>query len=842
MRLYLRNCRGATAPYVALLSISLTACGGGAPSPYGNGGSGMAGAGSGGKTGGATGSLGTGGRGGSASGGAVAIGTGGIGTAGIGSPAQGTGGSGTGGAGTGGMATGGAATGGALTGGTGAGGTGGVATGGAGSGGTGTGGIATGGAGTGGAATGGADTGGVGGAPLTACVPGTWSMDPVPGIPKGTLIGQFMDNTGHVHAGVFSYVGFENRDRFGNYDYLMHAIRPPRAGWSSYDVMISGTTYYALRDFDSDNNSIFVDPSYSTFAIINGGTGEAGLWGLRTGTIDDDSFHPSPSLTRFEALTVDSAGKAVLLKNGLGTTEVGDGSIFLRWGETVGETLPVKGTSPQIDVDAAGTLHAVFADMASGLPRYGTRPAAGPWSTFESAPAGKLVVSAAGVPHLLRATAAGATAAGATAAGATAAGLTVATRTTSGWVDHLIDAAGVSAQHGVDKLGRVHIAYTTGTDLKYARLETGGAVHTERVAAGTVSGQVRVDRQGTVRIFTGSNIFTRCPFGDDAFQSAPPGLAASMFGFPDAAGPVVVTSRFAYDAGRGRAVLLGGELAQNDTPLVATWEWNGATGTWASGGPARAVANTFGVTFYISSAGYDWGAGKLIGIGSNAGTFGTWRWDGAGTGWTAVSTSFPGMPTSWPDNFREVLRPGVVPQVLYDGSTSALLAIDGPAVSSWTGTAWVSSSSSIGSGAPGTLVQDDERKLILAFSAIAAMPVRIWEWRGVSGWMERSGPSGQSVPTGPGVLVTGGDGRMVFWPQAGQPWVWTASTATWTATWTSVRTGFYPRPAYAGRGRILLQGTPNFYSYYQPPPHDALPISQPAFLYITGATWEWTAP
>ena len=92
-------------------------------------------------------------------------------------------------------------------------------------------------------------------------------------------------------------------------------------------------------------------------------------------------------------------------------------------------------------------------------------------------------------------------------------GLLVAARTASGWVDRLIDANGVSGEFGVDKLGRTHVAYATAGAMRYARIATDGTVTSEPVTSSPVSGQVRLDQAGVVRIFVPSTftLYTRCP-------------------------------------------------------------------------------------------------------------------------------------------------------------------------------------------------------------------------------------------------------------------------------------------------------------------------------------------
>jgi hypothetical protein len=185
----------------------------------------------------------------------------------------------------------------------------------------------------------------------------------------------------------------------------------------------------------------------------------------------------------------------------------------------------------------------------------------------------------------------------------------------------------------------------------------------------------------------------------------------------------------------------------------------------------------------------------------------------------------------------------------YDGPSSTFMAIAGGALLRWTGTAWESINST-GTTVPGTLVYDDERKLILAVATNATDPVRIWEWSSTSlTWVERMSPVGNVRPTGVGTLVTAGVGKMAF--VSGAPiavgeatiWIWDAATATWSLTRSSKRPYIgYASPllpaAYAGQGRVLLAGPSNWDRQYEP----AISTSQPAFLNLVTPTWEWTLP
>ena len=161
--------------------------------------------------------------------------------------------------------------------------------------------------------------------------------------------------------------------------------------------------------------------------------------------------------------------------------------------------------SPQMDVDTAGNQHILYSDVGTTMTHYRVRPANGAWSFAEDVPTGRLVVSAAGIPRILH---------------AESLGLLVAARTAAGWVDRLIDANGTSGQHGVDKLNRTHIAYATAVAMRYARIAADGTVETEPVTSSPVSGQVRVDHAGVVRIFVPSTytFYTRCPKPGDVFN------------------------------------------------------------------------------------------------------------------------------------------------------------------------------------------------------------------------------------------------------------------------------------------------------------------------------------
>jgi len=284
---------------------------------------------------------------------------------------------------------------------------------------------------------------------------------------------------------------------------------------------------------------------------------------------------------------------------------------------------------------------------------YASKTTAGASTTPETTPGGVLVVTPEGLPYLLR---------------VAAGGLIESHRTSSGWVDQVVDSAGIAGQHGTDKLGRVHIATLT------------------------------------------------------EFANAPlPGISPE---------------RWAYDAARGRAILYSGTTVATCGRLPITMEWNTVTKTWATGGPM--LYASFPGQVEIVAAGFDWNSGKVIGVGTDQSAPKTFRWDGAPTGWTAIADQNTGSS-------RNAL-------LGYDGPSSTFMAIVDGALLRWTGTAW-ESINSVGATVPGTLVYDDERKLILGNPATTA-------------WFERTSPGGNVPPTGLGKMGTAGPGKMAFWSES----------------------------------------------------------------------------
>src|SRR6185295_4116660 len=89
----------------------------------------------------------------------------------------------------------------------------------------------------------------------------------------------------------------------------------------------------------------------------------------------------------------------------------------------------------------------------------------------------------------------------------------------------------------------------------------------------------------------------------------------------------------AYDLANGRTVMYGGYA--NAFPAIDTWEWNGAAGTWSERKVTPpGVFDMFGVA-------YDSGRGRLLLFGGetypNAGrSSDVWEWDGLKGTWTLI--------------------------------------------------------------------------------------------------------------------------------------------------------------------------------------------------------------
>ena len=78
------------------------------------------------------------------------------------------------------------------------------------------------------------------------------------------------------------------------------------------------------------------------------------------------------------------------------------------------------------------------------------------------------------------------------------------------WNPLTLDPNGGSAAFASDKKDNIHVAYATATELRYARVSAAGAITTELVGPSSGPREIRIDSHGTLRIFDGSTIFTRC--------------------------------------------------------------------------------------------------------------------------------------------------------------------------------------------------------------------------------------------------------------------------------------------------------------------------------------------
>ncbi len=272
----------------------------------------------------------------------------------------------------------------------------------------------------------------------------------------------------------------------------------------------------------------------------------------------------------------------------------------------------------------------------------------------------------------------------------------------------------------------------------------------------------------------------------------------------------------AYDSGRGRTVIFGGDASSGmGTSLLAdTWEWDGAV--WAAGAGGGPVARQYHAMAYDSAH-----QRVILFGGAGGGNFGdTWEWNG--TGWNQRAGSGPG-----PRNSHAMAYDSARGRVVLFGGTN------GPRLDDtweWDGSGWLAR--------PGTgpsaryshaMAYDSARQRVVLFGGSAAGGNQgdTWEWDG-TGWSLRS-TTGASARFGHALAYDADRGRCVLFGGGtggnllGDTWEWNG--AGWTQRSTSgpaIRYGH--RMAFdSARGRTVLFGGWNF------------------SLGTRGDTWEWSA-
>jgi hypothetical protein len=304
---------------------------------------------------------------------------------------------------------------------------------------------------------------------------------------------------------------------------------------------------------------------------------------------------------------------------------------------------------------------------------------------------------------------------------------------------------------------------------------------------------VRVDANGTVRIFDGGTVYRRCT-PDQNYAPQPAAPASWISGPPS---PVrherhawselfQSHARTAHDPSRDR-VVLALYTTYVDPTNRQTWEWSGSAGTWtkrSDTAPAETVWSPFELA-------YDWNSARILGVGYD----GTFAYDAAAGTWTKLSAS---------------VAEGTL---FYEATTAALVAVSGATTSRWDAASltWVPGPN-IGATQPvGTaLVADLGRRRVLAHTT-SAMPVAgwnwttIWEWSAAGGWAARTTAS-TAVPSGAGELVYAGGSRMAYINPDGAAWLWNTTTGAWTRT---AAGPVYRLPGllvHAGDNRVLATG------------------------------------
>lgn len=175
----------------------------------------------------------------------------------------------------------------------------------------------------------------------------------------------------------------------------------------------------------------------------------------------------------------------------------------------------------------------------------------------------------------------------------------------------------------------------------------------------------------------------------------------------------------AYDSGRGRVVLFGGE---SESGLQATWEFDGAS--W------RQVAVAGPTPRSDAAMAYDAARGRVVlfgGLGSATRFADTWEWDG--TSWILRATTGPSPRAS----AALAYDPARARLVLFGGYDGAALGDTWE----WDGTTWTRRATT---GAPArysaAMAQHGDRGTVVLFGGMGgARLADTWEWNG-SDWVQ----------------------------------------------------------------------------------------------------------
>jgi hypothetical protein len=185
----------------------------------------------------------------------------------------------------------------------------------------------------------------------------------------------------------------------------------------------------------------------------------------------------------------------------------------------------------------------------------------------------------------------------------------------------------------------------------------------------------------------------------------------------------------AYDSGRQRMVLAGGVAGGGDT-----WEWDGST--WTSVASAAATPSFAN----LSNPAYDASRGRTFAVDSVSGL--TWTWDGAV--WTSITPA-----TTTPDR----------PTLVYDATRHQLLAVGWYAAWIWSGSDWVATTPyPTGNGGYPAFDAASGRALVFAPRASAQS---MFEWSG-SGWIDVTAVATPPLRNSPGVAYDSERGRLMM--------------------------------------------------------------------------------
>jgi hypothetical protein len=134
----------------------------------------------------------------------------------------------------------------------------------------------------------------------------------------------------------------------------------------------------------------------------------------------------------------------------------------------------------------------------------------------------------------------------------------------------------------------------------------------------------------------------------------------------------------AYDEARQRVVLFGGAFGLGAGVLADTWEWNGVGWT-----PRSTSGQPLARKFHAMA--YDAGRQRVVLFGGNIGLFSafpdTWEWDGAA--WTEIPAPAPGR-----DEHAMAWAGGLQGTLVFGGRTTQPQVTDVADTRFWNGTAW----------------------------------------------------------------------------------------------------------------------------------------------------------